>query len=175
LERAARPKPSPEPSARSEAASLPPWRRARPPPRFDGRCPIFPSVNIRSGTADGPLAAALTNPTELARRKGRFAGTYPVTFRRRDCPDAEAAFQAHKTTTPLADRETLMAEILAAKLEQHPKRAAAIRRADGEPGLATCSHVVHGRGWWEGYGFESPFIRALVVVWRLTRGRTGAA
>ncbi|MBZ0088801.1 MAG: hypothetical protein K8H90_00320 [Thermoanaerobaculia bacterium] len=38
-------------------------------------------VNIWSGTRDGCLAAALTNPTELARGKGRLRGHLPVEFR----------------------------------------------------------------------------------------------
>lgn len=136
---------------------------------------MSPSVNIWSGTADGRLAAVLTNPTELAKKKGRLVGSYPVTFRGSRFPDAEAAYQAHKRLTPLADREALMAEILAAKLEQHSKLAAAVERAGGEAWLATCSHVVYGRGGWEGEKLESPFIWALVVAWRLTRASTKSA
>jgi len=146
-------------------------------------------VNIWSGTRDGRLAAALTNPTELARKKGRVRGHYPVFFRGVRYADAEAAYQAHKMTVRkgaidelllggreelmeavvelLRGREELMAEILLAKLEQHPKLAAAVARAGGETWLAACSHVVYGRGWWEGEGLASPFIRALVVAWRL--------
>ncbi|MBZ0088802.1 MAG: hypothetical protein K8H90_00325 [Thermoanaerobaculia bacterium] len=66
-----------------------------------------------------------------------------------------------------------MAVILAAKLEQHPRLAAAVERAGGEAWLERCSHVFYGRGWSEGEGLESPFIRALIVAWRLRQESPG--
>lgn len=50
-----------------------------------------------SSSAKG-LAAALTNPTELAKSKGNLTQSYPVEFRGKTYKDAEAAYQALKST-----------------------------------------------------------------------------
>ncbi len=48
-------------------------------------------MNISSRSTD-PFLAALTNPTELARRKGRLGRTYPVVDKTEKCwPDSEAS------------------------------------------------------------------------------------
>ena len=123
-----------------------------------------PSLNIFSGGAPA-LAAALTNPTELARHKGAIARAYPVVFNGRRFPDAEAAYQGCKALA--ADRDAMMVEIIAAKFRQHPELAAEVAARGGAPWLAACSHFTQARSpaaqSWEGAGLASRFIRNLVA------------
>jgi hypothetical protein len=54
-------------------------------------------MNIYSGSREGNgLAAALTNPTALARKKGTVQSDYPVTVMGRRFIDAEVAYQTLK-------------------------------------------------------------------------------
>ncbi len=77
-------------------------------------------MNISSRATD-PLLAALTNPTELARRKGKLARSYPVTDKNgKRWPDSGAAYKAFKTGDTQRD-EQVMVRIIAAKLRQHPE------------------------------------------------------
>ena len=77
-------------------------------------------MNISSRATD-PLLAALTNPTELARRKGKLARSYPVVDTNgKRWPDSEAAYKAFKTGDTQRD-EQVMVRIIAAKLRQHPE------------------------------------------------------
>ncbi|WP_242027295.1 hypothetical protein [Sphaerospermopsis sp. FACHB-1094] len=142
-------------------------------------------VNIGSRSSD-PLGAAMTNPTVKAKELGKIQGEYPVSFRdnaavtagkygpetyTQDKPagvpfvSAEQAYQHYKTTVPLGEpRIQLMAEIIQAKLEQHPKLFAAITQRGGVEWLENCTHYVTSArdNYWEGKGKESPFIRALI-------------
>lgn len=82
--------------------------------------------NIFSGSTDGNgLAAALTNPTSLSRRKGCVGQDYPVEYADRRWPDAEAAYLALQSGDELYD-DPLMVDVIAAKLRQHPKLAGAV-------------------------------------------------
>jgi hypothetical protein len=146
---------------------------------------ITSPVNIGSRSSD-PLGAAITNPTVKAKELGKIQGEYPVSFRdnaavpagkygpetyTQDKPagvpfvSAEQAYQHYKTTVPLGEpRIQLMAEIIQAKLEQHPKLFAAITQRGGVEWLENCTHYVTSSrdNYWEGKGKESPFIRALI-------------
>ncbi|AFZ61141.1 hypothetical protein H6G54_28860 [Anabaena cylindrica FACHB-243] len=146
---------------------------------------ITSPVNIGSRSSD-PLGAAMTNPTVKAKELGKIQGEYPVSFRdnaavpagkygpetyAQDKPagvpfvSAEQAYQHYKTTVPLGEpRIQLMAEIIQAKLEQHPKLFAAITQRGGVEWLENCTHYVTSArdNYWEGKGKESPFIRALI-------------
>ncbi|MBK1990172.1 hypothetical protein A0J48_022035 [Sphaerospermopsis aphanizomenoides BCCUSP55] len=146
---------------------------------------ITSPVNIGSRSSD-PLGAAMTNPTVKAKELGKIQGEYPVSFRdnaavtagkygpetyTQDKPagvpfvSAEQAYQHYKTTVPLGEpRIQLMAEIIQAKLEQHPKLFAAITQRGGVEWLENCTHYVTSSrdNYWEGKGKESPFIRALI-------------
>jgi hypothetical protein len=128
----------------------------------------------------------MTNPTVKAKELGKIQGDYPVSFRdnaavpagkygpetyAQDKPagvpfvSAEQAYQQYKTTVPLGEpRIQLMAEIIQAKLEQHPKLFAAITQRGGVEWLENCTHYVTSArdNYWEGKGKESPFIRALI-------------
>jgi hypothetical protein len=146
---------------------------------------ITSPVNIGSRSSD-PLGAAMTNPTVKAKELGKIQGEYPVSFRdnaavpagkygpetyAQDKPpgvpfvSAEQAYQHYKTTVPLGEpRIQLMAEIIQAKLEQHPKLFAAITQRGGVEWLENCTHYVTSArdNYWEGKGKESPFICALI-------------
>lgn len=84
-------------------------------------------LNILSG-ADDWLGAALTSPTELARKKGKLADRYGLLFNGRAWPDVEFAYHALKTINEQTNNQ-LMVELIAAKLQQHlpywPKSSAA--------------------------------------------------
>ena len=62
-------------------------------------------MNISSRAID-PFLAALTNPTEIARRRGDLSRSYPVVDKTgRVWPDSEAAYKAFKTgDTPHGER-----------------------------------------------------------------------
>ncbi|BAZ83785.1 hypothetical protein PN497_08745 [Sphaerospermopsis kisseleviana CS-549] len=174
----------PFPSAKLEKSlitpAIPPLSTAKPPATV-----ITSPVNIGSRSSD-PLGAAMTNPTVKAKELGKIQRDYPVSFRdnaavtagkygpetyTQDKPagvpfvSAEQAYQHYKTTVPLGEpRIQLMAEIIQAKLEQHPKLFAAITQRGGMEWLENCTHYVTSArdNYWEGKGKESPFIRALI-------------
>jgi hypothetical protein len=121
-------------------------------------------MNIYSGS--GGLASALTNPTELAFRKGCLVEHYPVTFRGVTYPDAEAAYQRLKVHDVAMD-DYMMAEVIAAKLRQHSRLNNCIRKRGGETFLATCSHFTYAHSdVWHGMGTGSRFIRCLIEGYR---------
>ncbi|KYC34898.1 hypothetical protein WA1_50190 [Scytonema hofmannii PCC 7110] len=146
---------------------------------------IAEGINISSGCPD-PLGAALTNATVRSKEKNKIKGDYPVSFRDNaevkagkyepevytenksagiPFASAEQAYQCYKETVPLGEpRVQLMAEIIQAKLEQHPKLVDAITARGGVDWLKNCSHYVTSTkdNYWEGKGINSPFIRALV-------------
>ena len=98
-----------------------------------------------------------SNPTELARKKGCLKRSWPIEFRGIRYADSEAAYKANKCS----DNYALMVEVLVCKLRQYPEIMAAIVASGGAEFIASCSHVVYGKSWWEGDGLESPFIQAL--------------
>lgn len=121
-----------------------------------------PGVNIWSGTPG--LGGALTNPTELAFRKGSIQNHYPVTFQGVAYPDAEAAYQRLKRHR---GDVALLTEIVTAKLQQHARLEQAITRRGGVAWLEQCRHITrNGSTWWEGTGSLSPMIRALIAAFR---------
>lgn len=129
--------------------------------------------NIFSGSTDGNgLAAALTNPTSLSRRKGTTQRDYPVYFDGVEWPDAETAFlnrQQHWQVYGPSGVDSLMVDIIVAKLEQHPQLAYAVKRRGGVAFLAQCEHFTGATSdrfrAWEGHGRESRFIRNLIAAY----------
>jgi hypothetical protein len=129
------------------------------------------SVEI-SSNAKG-LAAALTNPTELAKKKGNLTASYPVTVRGKEYADAEAAYQALKGTATKDDGPNstynLMVEILKAKLEQHPRLVSEIDKAGGESWLSKATHQPTNKNTvWE-TGGKNWFIKALTEAYTGTK------
>jgi hypothetical protein len=121
------------------------------------------AINIFSG--EPGLGGALTNPTELARRKGMIDCSYAVRYRGRDWPDAETAYHALKTESA-ADNDATMVDLIEAKFRQHPSLADEVRARGGREFLLSCSHFTNSKsdaGGWEGQGVNSRFIRNLLA------------
>jgi hypothetical protein len=133
-------------------------------------------INISSNTRG--LGGALTNPTCLAKRKGNLAGDYPVRFRGSCYPDAEAAFHAHTQGLPFEAQQVVSAQIVEAKLRQHPRLVAAIRAEGGIAWLEQCVHRTGARtasfARWEGEGRGSAYLRTLIRAYEaVTAGMPG--
>lgn len=128
-----------------------------------------PGYNIWSGSTDGSgLAAALTNPTEIAKYKKTIAQSYPFIYRGKTWADLEAAwFELSLTTPNTAEQDALMADMICSKFEQHPRLFAAVQRRGGAEWLKRCSHFTEAKSThmqaWEGYGEGSRFIRNLIA------------
>lgn len=137
--------------------------------------------NIFSGSRDlNGLCAALTNPTLLATRKGTIQGAYPVDFQGVRYPDAESAYQDLKAGVGWGDEtgaltDDLMANIIAAKLEQHPRLFYRVRDLGGLQWIATCRHMTFAQTArfrsWEGQGWASRFIRNLATGYAIAAVR----
>ena len=125
--------------------------------------PIEAGVEI-SSNAKG-LAAALTNPTELAKSKGNLVQSYPVEFRGTTYKDAEAAYQALKNTATKDEGPNstynLMVDIIKAKLQQHPRLVSEITKKGGSAWILASTHQpTKQNSVWE-TGGKNWFIKAL--------------
>lgn len=127
-------------------------------------------INIYSGA--GGLGSALTNPTELAFRKGVLNVRYPVVFAGREWADVETAYLTLKGQDE-HENDELMAELIATKLTQHPSLMNAIEVRGARGFLEACSHFTSARTErfqaWEGQGRESRFIRNLIAGFELAK------
>lgn len=130
-------------------------------------------LNIFSGETG--FGAALTNPTELAKRKGMLSKSYPVMVEQHRFPDAESAYQFYKRTDTLFN-DQLMTAILARKLLQHPDLFHFIESSGGVSFIEKCTHITNSnrvpRSSWEGVGLESRFIKALVRAYLCVKANT---
>ena len=113
--------------------------------------------NIWSGSK---RLAVLTNPTDLAYRKGNLEKKYPVIFRGKTYADVEEIYKEFKGG--MESMEKIMEEGIVCKLIQYPRITEMILNSGGSKFLESCSHKVYGKSWWEGEGIESPFIRVLI-------------
>ena len=136
------------------------------------KVPAAPPGNIYSG--ERSPRTVLTNPTELARKKGNLQHSYPVEIEGVVYADAEEAYQRLKRKlghfAGMPEREALCARVVEAKLWQHPRIALFISHNDGVQWLAQCRHFTGAKtqafSEWEGQGHESAFIRALIKAYR---------
>jgi hypothetical protein len=100
-------------------------------------------IDISTNSSD-PLGAALTNPTELSKSKGVIKKSYPVKFRDVVYKDAEAAYQALKSTATKDEGPNntykLMVDIITAKLQQHPMLAEYINQYGGSEFILKSIH-----------------------------------
>lgn len=125
---------------------------------------MYPS-NIASFSSDS-LLAVLTNPTELAFRKGNLKQHYPITDKNgKVWSDAEAAFQ-HFKTGDLEKDKTIMIKIIATKLRQYPQIIKAVEERGGVDWLKSCNHIIVGNSRWEGEGLQSNFIVCLCEAYQ---------
>ena len=128
-----------------------------------------------SSNAKG-LAAALTNPTELAKSKGNLTESYPVEFRGKTYKDAEAAYQALKSTATKDEGPNstynLMVEIIKAKLQQHPSLVKQIKEKGGSKWILASTHQPTNQNTvWE-TGGKNWFIKALNEAYLSTQVST---
>lgn len=121
-------------------------------------------INIFSG--EHGLGGALTNPTEMAKRKGCIDVRYPVTYHSRAYLDVELAYHVLATGNVDSDDE-LMANLIAQKFLQHQALLETVTGCGGVAFLEQCSHFTNARSAsfqsWEGRGRESRFIRNLIA------------
>lgn len=121
-------------------------------------------INIFSGEVG--LGGALTNPTEMAKRKGCIESRYPITYGSRAYPDVEHAYHVLATGETDSDDE-LMANLISRKFLEHPALLAEVSACGGREFLEACSHFTNARSEgfqsWEGQGRDSRFIRNLVT------------
>ncbi len=147
---------------------------------------IEPSTNVKKGieisSSSKGLAAALTNPTELAKSKGNLTQSYPVQLdsligvnkkginsTTGVAEDAESAYQAlkdnseSKTKPAIEDSNnySLMVDIIKAKLEQHPRLVNEIKKQGGSDWILSATHQPTAQNSvWE-TGGQNWFIKAL--------------
>ena len=131
-------------------------------------------VEISSNTKG--LAAALTNPTELAKSKGNLTKSYPVEFKGKTYKDAEAAYQALKSTATKDEGPNstynLMVNIIKAKLEQHPKLVDEIIKQGGSAWILSSTHQpTKQNSVWE-TGGKNWFIESLNDAYLFTQSST---
>ncbi|MBW4513039.1 MAG: hypothetical protein KME64_42155 [Scytonematopsis contorta HA4267-MV1] len=153
---------------------------------------IDAGINISSKCPDS-FGAVLTSTTVKSKQLGTIECDFPVSFRdNKEIPEgrlgpetyedakpagqpflsAEQAFYAYKEEYPLGEaRVKLMAEILQARLEQHPDIADEITARGGVEWLKECTYLVspnnpdQKRNFFEGEGLNSPYIRALATAY----------
>jgi hypothetical protein len=135
---------------------------------------VKPGVEI-SSNAKG-LAAALTNPTELAKSKGNLTESYPVEFRGKTYKDAEAAYQALKSTATKDEGPNstynLMVDIIKAKLEQYPRLVSEITKQGGSAWILSSTHQpTKQNSVWE-TGGKNWFIESLNDAYLSTQSST---
>jgi hypothetical protein len=124
----------------------------------------FKPGNIWSGNRE---LAVLTNPTELAYRKGNLKKHYPIEYPEVNgikYPDVEHAYQEFKDG--VEDKWDFMVDLIFIKLETYPEIFKALKESGGVEFLKKCSHHVYGKSWWEGDGEDSPFISALILCYK---------
>lgn len=128
---------------------------------------IGDAVNIDSNGVD--IAAALSNRTRLARRRGRIDRDYPVVVEGQSFPDADAAYgHLWGMTANALEAERLMIVVLHSKIAQYPKLEWEISRRGGEAWLRLCTYLdgAEQDRYWTGTGMHSRFIRCLTAAWR---------
>ena len=93
------------------------------------------------------LGGALTNPTELSKKKGNIEQDYSITYKEKDYISVEAAYQANKVdetkTKPNKSESAnynLMVELITEKLHTYPKLVRAITKLGGLMYLAKAVH-----------------------------------
>lgn len=137
---------------------------------------VKPGVEI-SSNAKG-LAAALTNPTELAKSKGNLTQSYPVYYQwlnkngeaeDNEFKDLEKAYQELKDSSESKTKPSkensgnyrLMVDLIKAKLQQHPRLVTAISDQGGSQWILSSTHQpTKQNSVWE-TGGQNWFIEAL--------------
>lgn len=115
------------------------------------------------------LAGALTNPTEIAKRKGNIDKSYPITFGGVLYKDVEEAYQRLKDKTEARKKPNkensrnyrLMVDLISTKLNQFPELTEAIKEQGGSQWIMDSTHQPTNKNTvWETDG-KNWFIEAL--------------
>jgi hypothetical protein len=117
------------------------------------------------------LAAALTNSTVLARKKGNIKGFYNINYNGKNYVDVESAYQSNKEEH-LKNGTVLefMTDLIEIKLRTYPQLVEGINKKGGIAYLQASTHNVKNDGsYWESSG-ENGFIRALTEAYRRVSG-----
>ena len=131
----------------------------------------FKPGNIWSGAKNG--LAVLTNPTEIAFKKGNLKKHYPVVYNGRTYRDSEAFYKAKsRDVKPNTKRcYQICSCAISLKLKQHPEIFETIKLSGGVAFLEKCSHKVYNKSRrWEGNGRDSGYIRCLINAYELAIG-----
>ena len=134
-------------------------------------------INISSNSKG--LAGALTNPTELSKRKGNISKDYPITHNGVEYISVEEAFQKNKVdetvTKPSKDKSSnykLMVKLITNKLLAYPEL---VKGIDKEGGMDYLNKVVHQptnkNSVWE-TGGQNWFMDALKEAYVDTKNKT---
>lgn len=132
---------------------------------------ISEGINIYSG--ESGLGAALTNPTELAKRKGGITRSYPIRVDGALFGDVEIAYFSLRTKCQ-NDQEIreLMTALIAIKLQTYPELQQAITDHGGVAWLQKCTHYTSSNrqniSTWEGDATSSKFIQLLIQGYLLS-------
>lgn len=131
---------------------------------------LVPGWNIYSRTSSGSVAAALTNPTELAYAAGTVTSHYSFQFRGELYADAEQAYEFHgQGCKSASSKDQLMIEVITTKLRQYPELVVAVKAQGGTSFLERCTHFTNAETAryrsWEGVGRGSRFIRNLIAAY----------
>lgn len=125
-------------------------------------------ISISSSSND-TLGAALTNPTELAKSKGKISKSYPITYKNKTYKDVEEAYQALKDTSEAKTKPdrfksknyALMVDLLQTKLATYTELPTAITAQGGTPWILGSTHQPTNQNTvWE-TGGQNWFIEAL--------------
>lgn len=129
-----------------------------------------PTTKVEISSDAKGLAAALTNPTELAKKKGNLKNSYPITYNGKTYVDVEAAYQELKDKSEAKTKPSrqesknyeLMVNLIATKFEAYPSLVEAIIKEGGSKWLSNATHQPTKKNTvWE-TGGENWFIAALV-------------
>jgi hypothetical protein len=132
--------------------------------------PVQPITKVEISSNSTGLAAALTNPTELAKKKGNLTESYPINYNGKTYVDVEAAYQELKNKSEAQTKPTkedsgnykLMVELLEAKLTQHPRLVRDILNEGGTEFLLNATHQPTTKNTvWE-TGGQNWFMSALI-------------
>ena len=125
-------------------------------------------ISISSNSND-TLGATLTNPTELAKSKGKISKSYPITYKNKTYKDVEEAYQALKDTSESKTKPdrfksknyALMVDLLQTKLATYTELPTAITAQGGTPWILGSTHQPTNQNTvWE-TGGQNWFIEAL--------------
>lgn len=133
-------------------------------------------ISISSNSND-TLGATLTNPTELAKSKGKISKSYPITYDNKTYKDVEEAYQALKDASESKTKPdrfksknyALMVDLIQTKLATYTELTEGITAQGGSPWILGSTHQPTNQNTvWETNG-QNWFIEALNEAYGLVQ------